>query len=456
MTVSSTAVAFPGALAIPHEPVRTRREASLPERFFCFYVSAIPLLWMLGLTLPTVLVGVFGTALLFVRSQRAIAFALPWLLVAALQLLAVMVNMVAAHQPPWMLVKHLIATYVSGWFLMAGAIAIGASGLIRPAPYLHAVARIGFWAVALALPMYAIAVASGEQSIFVRTPIGLLLPASLPSTSFFFSMLLFNWEDLLGVALPRLSLFAPWTTAMGFCGLCLLFLCLNEPKRRRRRVACACAVFMVLASCSRLAILTLLVTSCVYWLLGRSRAFLAVAGCAGVALACAAVIATGGTPAAAVSRFNDSLKDMRPSASNARDTVHDATMEGIRTSPLIGHGWPGEPLYPDDFPKVMIGDSTMVPGSHSTFDGLAYKAGLPAAVAFVITLALTLALVAWRPHDPAIARTTICLVLAITMTGLGECLDAIAVPSTFAFLWLGIALRQCRVGDRPLVPGAAR
>ncbi len=65
-------------------------------------------------------------------------------------------------------------------------------------------ARIGFWAVALALPMYAIAVASGEQSIFVRTPIGLLLPASLPSTSFFFSMLLFNWEDLLGVALPRL------------------------------------------------------------------------------------------------------------------------------------------------------------------------------------------------------------------------------------------------------------
>ena len=77
MTVSSTAAAFPGALAIPHEPVRTRREASLPERFFCFYVSAIPLLWMLGLTLPTVLVGVFGTALLFVRSQRAIAFAFP-------------------------------------------------------------------------------------------------------------------------------------------------------------------------------------------------------------------------------------------------------------------------------------------------------------------------------------------------------------------------------------------
>ena len=89
-------------------------------------------------------------------------------------------------------------------------------------------------------------------------------------------------------------------------------------------------------------------------------------------------------------------------------------------------------------------------------NGLAYKAGIPAAVAFAAALALTLALVAWRPHDPAIARSTICLILAIAMTGLGECLDAIAVPSTFAFLWLGIALRQCRVGDRPLVPGAAR
>ena len=59
---------------------------------------------------------------------------------------------------------------------------------------------------------------------------------------------------------------------------------------------------MVPASCSRLAIPTLLVTSSVYWLLGRSRAFLVVAGCAGAALACAVVIATGGAPVDAVSR----------------------------------------------------------------------------------------------------------------------------------------------------------
>src|SRR5262249_882093 len=155
------------------------------------------------------------------------------------------------HQPAWMIAKHLLASYVSGWFLLGGAIAIGASGLIRPRQLIRSVARIGFSAVALAVVIYPLALHDRDSFMIVRTPLGQLLPEGLPSTSFFFSMLLFTWEDLLGIGLPRLSLFSPWTTAMGFIGLCLIFISLNETEPRRRRLAIGAGAFMVIASVGR-------------------------------------------------------------------------------------------------------------------------------------------------------------------------------------------------------------
>jgi len=452
--VTTAALVSPYPAPAPVVGLEKRERASIVERIVCAYLTTIPILWALGLLLPVAMVMIAGILLFCVRSRRALAYAAPWFAVGACQIVSVAVNMAHLQQPWSMILKHVFASYVSGWFLLGGAVAIGASGSIRSRPFLRSAARIGFAAAGLAVILYPLALVSSEPNLLVRTPIGLFLSESMPSTSFYFSMLLFNWEETLGVSLPRLSLFSPWATAMGFSGVCLFLISLNEPVRRRRRIALACAAFMVFASAGRLAVLSLALCSAVWWLLGRSRRFLVPAASGAIALVLFGFVASLSSPSDLIEAGNTALDDLRPSASHARDLVYERTWAEIYKSPWVGHGWPGEAVYPSDYPKVTLGDeSTMVLGSHSTFAGLLYKGGALTLAAFLGALAWTLFLVHFRTADRSVARSTIALVLAIGMLGFGECLDSLVLPSLFAFLWLGIALSLCRTAPRDGIAG---
>src|SRR4029077_666244 len=103
------------------------------------------------------------------------------------------------------LLQHLLASYVLGWFLVGACIAIGASGAIGPQPFLRAVSRIAFYSAAATLCLYGLALILGGDHLHVLTPIGLLMPLSFPSTSTFFGNLLYVWEDFFGLTLPPLS-----------------------------------------------------------------------------------------------------------------------------------------------------------------------------------------------------------------------------------------------------------
>jgi hypothetical protein len=166
---------------------------SLAERVICTYIVWLPLLWIVGLVLPAVTLLVVGLAGVVARSRRCVLAALPWLLVGCLQIVAVIINMYEAGDHPLGLLRHLLASYVLGWFLLGGCIAIGASGAIRPRPFLRAISRIGFYAIAAAPFLYALAFIVGGPHLHLLTPIGLLLPVSLPSTSTFFGVLLYVW-----------------------------------------------------------------------------------------------------------------------------------------------------------------------------------------------------------------------------------------------------------------------
>lgn len=153
---------------------------SLPERLVCGYLTALPLLWAIGLVLPLATLLVIGLFVVVGRSRRSLAYAVPWFVVGTMQLVSVMVNMAAAGDPPWRLAKHLLASYVLGWFLLGGCVAIGASGAIRPEPLLRASARVGFYCVAAAVVLYPLSLLGGEHYLLVLTPIGHFLPESLP------------------------------------------------------------------------------------------------------------------------------------------------------------------------------------------------------------------------------------------------------------------------------------
>jgi hypothetical protein len=81
------------------------------------------------------------------------AVAAGWFAVALCQLASVVSNLLAAGQPLWMVLRHVLASYVMGWLTLGAAITIGASGAIRAEVLWRCAARIGTYAVVMALVM---------------------------------------------------------------------------------------------------------------------------------------------------------------------------------------------------------------------------------------------------------------------------------------------------------------
>lgn len=424
-----------------------RGSASRAERLVCAYFAALPLLWMVGLLLPAALLLTFGLFLACAPARCAARYSWPWFVVGLCQLTSVVVNLASTGQSPWLIVRHLLASYVMGWFVLGAAVAVGASGMIRARVFLGYAARIALYCFLLSMVLYPLALVYPQRFLHILTPIGQLLPVTLPSTSFFFGMLLFNWEELFGVSLPRLSFFFPWTTALGFGGLCLTLIAANDADPRRRRWAVAGGLFMLAASMSRLVLVALLACAGLHWFLGRR--LLARAALVPFVLAVALAAAIGstlsdGSPVEMLRGVSEWFGDIRPSASRSRELVYEATWDGFVESPLLGHGWPGEAVYPEDWPQVMQGGGTMVPGSHSTFLGLLYLGGILTFTAFAFALGWTTLLVATSGGPAPLVRNTLTLLFGIALTGIGESLFSVVVPTLFAFFWLGIALRACR------------
>jgi hypothetical protein len=371
----------------------------------------------------------------------------------------VIINMHAAGDPPWRLLRHLLASYVLGWFLLGGCVAIGASGAIRPQPFLRAVSRIGFYSVAAAPLLYTLALIVGGPHLHVLTPIGLLLPVSFPSTSTFFGVLLYVWEEFFGLMLPRLSFLFPWATAMGFGGICLVWVAACEPETRRRRLAMAGGVFMVLVSMSRSAMLVLVLCAVVRVLLAFPRRAQLVIVPGGLAVASAVLLGStliSGRPLGIFSGAMNDVREVRPGATAARDKVYEATALGVSESPLFGKGWPGDPVYPDDFPQIMKGGGTMVPGSHSTYLGLWYLGGATTMAMWIVAWSVTFLRVAASRAPARFVRNGMVLMLGMALTGMSESIFGMVVPTFFAYIWLGIVLgessqRRRVVAVRPLV-----
>jgi hypothetical protein len=286
------------ATTVPSRTWVPWRALSTPERWVCGYFTVLPLLWMAGLNLPGALAVTFGTLVFFVRSRRSLLLALPWLLVALAQTAAILANMIDQQQPLTMLAKHALSSYMLGWYVLWAALCVGASGILSARAFVRAVARIAFAYVILAVPAYLIALTSRAPFLVILSPVGHLLPAHSPATVFSFSMFVYVWEDFFGVLLPRLSLFFPWSTAAGYAGIFLVFIMLSEANVRRRRVGIAAAVFMIIASMSRLAWAAFVVCVAFRWFLqlpGRVQVILAAVV---LATSGAAVIGGASTPRA--------------------------------------------------------------------------------------------------------------------------------------------------------------
>jgi hypothetical protein len=409
---------------------------SVPERLIVGYLYAFPLLWALGLTMPGILLILAGSVLLCVRSRRAVALALPWALVGLAQATSTVFNWAAAEMGWAALLRRLLGSYVLGWFAIAACVAIGASGLVRQEALLRALRRFALYFVLLGVPTLVAAWALGLPVLHVPGPIGMLLPADLPARRISFSMYFFSQEYFMGTDLPRLAIFFPWATALGFGGVALACIGWAAPPRYRGMLI-GIGVFMTLSSLSRLAIVNLVVCLLALWYLERSRLPRMVLAQAGL-LAILAAAFLSGFSTEPIEELRRGFHDVRPGASYVREAVYTANWDGFHRSPVIGQGWPGESLFG---PSHGSGEGVMVAGSHSSFSGLLYKGGALTFAAFVVAFLATAVAVLRRLDGTRTAPAAAAgILLAIAVSSGAEGVEAFAVPTFWAFLMVGIAL----------------
>lgn len=415
----------------------------LLERAICAYFEWLPLLWLCGLVLPLAFLIFFPAFAVFGRTRRALFYALPWFAVGIAQYISVLVNWNQSHEPAIVLLKHLVAGYVSGWLLLGAAIGVGASGILDPERLLRSIARISYYVLLLAVPAYMLALYLPYDSLFFVSPVGHLVPATFASRNFAFGVFVYNWEDFGGGLFPRLSLLCPWPTAMGAAGVCMTFIALNLKNRWERRAGIAGGVLMVLASMGRLSLLTLVICLLVRWFLGRRRPYQIC-----LVYSMLVVVVVGlllvQEPGALLKSFMDRFDETRPGASEVRNEVYEANWKGFSEAPWLGHGWPGEPLATE---HVYGTDGGMVVGSHSTVSGLLYKGGIATFGLFVLAMLCTImGLLGQR--NSRWWKNNLMITLGIGFTCFGEGLESLVLPMLFAFVWIGVSLaRPIGAGD---------
>ena len=411
--------------------------SSLAATAICAYFRWLPVLWLCGLMLPAAFLTFFGVFLVYVRSRRAILFALPWCLVGGAQYLSVLVNWAHSREPASVLLKHFLAGYVSGWLLLGAAIGIGASGIVDRTQLLRSIARVSYYSIVFAVPAYVLAFYLRPDSLFLVSPVGHLVPATFASRNFAFGIFIENWEDLGAAFCPRLSLFTPWPTAMGAGGVCMVFIAMNLVKKWERRWCIAGGVLMVIASVGRLSFLALAFCLILRWFLNWKRPYQVCFIWTVVSLT-VLLLLLGQRPGGLIDSLMEHFNGARAGASEIRNEVYEANWTGFYKAPIFGQGWPGEALLEDD--RVFgQGAAVMVPGSHSTVSGLLYKGGLVTFGVFLFAFVCTV----WgilRQKDIGLLKNSLMVVVAIGLTCFGEALESLVLPMIFAFLWIGCSL----------------
>jgi hypothetical protein len=335
-----------------------------------------------------------------------------------------------------MIGQHLLASYVSGWFILGASVAIGASGLLRPGSLAHAIRRLTLWTAGLAFVAYLLAIVLRRPSLYFLTPAAYLVPSSLPSREFSFGLFIYNWDDLFRLSLPRISVFYPWPNVLGVAGVCTVFMFWGDESFRRSKVIIGIAILLVFASLGRLEIFALLVCVAFRLFLGcewrlqcavvTTASSLFIAGCLGL-----------GGPSGMLAGANDFVTSGRPGASEARQAIYDASWAGVRQSPILGHGWPGQLLSWDDSLSVYGTQSGAPVGTHSTISGLLYKGGLLTFATFCVAFAISITGPFRYANRSARARNALTIWLALALTCIGEGLESLVLPLCFVFIWLG-------------------
>jgi hypothetical protein len=420
--------------------------AGLPDtppdgaRLVSAYLFLIPPLWMLGLHV------VAGASLLCWLAARrwpeqadVNLVSGSWFAVAFAQAVSSTYNWSLAGESVSALPGRLLSFIIVGWIFLGVSLAAGRSWNLAAPAVVRGIMALGTSIGGVGILTIAFALATGWEELTVTTPVRLLSGANPPLSVEFYATALFYLHAEASFGLPRLVLFFPWSTALGFAGICIVAIAPCERDARWRWAGIVGALLGIALSFSRAAAVTLPIALLVPLML-RTRVEIWCAAIAGAAGAALAMIVLGTAPGELVQEATSALHSTRAGSSQARELIYERSWEAFLQSPGLGHGWIGESILRQE----------MLPlGSHSTLYGTLYTGGLATFSCLMLAALATFgaALRAFASRRDAASAASVGILAAFTIFGYGEGLYNLVLPCFFAFLFVGGTLGPA-LGDR--------
>lgn len=404
------------------------------ERVLTGFAIATPALWAVGLLMPAGLAILCWLGWRTRDPRRGGALSvLPWFAVAGAQALSVLVNGLQQGRTATFVLGRMASTTVTGWIILGLALAVGERSRLELRDVTRAFAVVGGYIMVGAVVVVVLWGALGEATLETPTPIGLLLPISAAARESFFTMRWYIVGSIAGARLPRLILFFPWSTILGFAGITILLIARHEPVAWLRRLGCLGGVVGVLGSQGRAPFIALtivlLLSSPVRVLSKRSWLFAGAVGSAAAAL----VIPFWVQLRDLVILAYGAVAQLRPGSSSARALAYKASLEGFRQAPVLGHGWVGKDLA----------STIPIPiGSSSSVYGLLYTGGAVTLTLFVVAAAITGVRLLMRAERSRISHVGFLVFLALFIFSYSEALYSFAIPNLLALVVVGAGLAQ--------------
>jgi O-Antigen ligase len=397
------------------------------------YLRYTPILWALGILVP---IGALTMLRLFLRKAAILRpgwITALWWSVGAAQAFSTLVNGIAGGVHLGEMLHHLLATPVTGWLLLGVAINVGQRYRLNSPAMIRAVCILGAYLLVLSVSAIAFASLSNWDRLAIRSPIALILPADLPSVESTFTMNFFLTEDTLGRTLPRLILFYPWPTCLGFAGIAIFFIALQEQNRLWKWMGVTGGMVALTGSMSRAAVVGFAIGGAVYLFRKTALRFQLPVTLLICAIA-ASLFLFNIPPTQALSSLSSSVDEVRPGSSDARQLGYEEAWHFILQAPILGYGWQGDTVA-DSIPMRL--------GTHSSVYGTLYTGGLLTFIPFCLATGFTVIAVFQRSScRSGLQRSALAIALTLATMSYSEGIYILAPFTLFAFCWIGAGLNR--------------
>ncbi len=388
--------------------------ATYPLYFIgALYISGPVIGWVLfGL-----LIG--RSMLLSVPNKPVPAPIIVWLFGMALMLLALIIGHLNFDLGSAKTIKSSIG-WAKGWGLLALFILIGTMN-IRPELIYRAAMRICLHTLMI-FPLFLLAWLLRLPETLYVSP---LSAVGGPGPEFF-AVSLYELDPQSGT--PRWRLFTPWAPALGFVANIFFIFALAEKDKKWQRIGFCGSILMVLVSQSRLAALSILAITCLWFALQYIKATTLLF----LLSAAAFIVAFFGTQ---MLSFNESFWEAfdaaRADSSRVRKALARIAIDRWQfEAPVWGHGIVERGPHLVEYMPI---------GSHHTWYGLLFVKGIVGLIALALPMLFSLLALFIIIKNNRTARTAFCCLSLLLFYTLGENLEILAYLIWPALIIIGTA-----------------